>query len=223
VAQNIDERAEYVTRVQTLPWYDRLLCDFVAFLNPARGASILCIQGGSGGLAIKLAKRGLAVVNTDSSSALVEMTRIAVARGRARGLEVIKADHLQLPLEDGRFDMVVAVTLLGSLDDPVPALLEMGRVTAPGGVVATLDPSLELRSERSLAFTARNSLRGFSFKAFQSWCQEAQQGERFSPLELERLYKRAGLVTGRSEEQMGRMLLATMAHKSSTVASGRFV
>ncbi len=223
MVQNIDERTEYVARVQTLPWYDRLLGDFVAFLNPARETSILCVQGGSGGLAIKLAKRGLTVVNTDSSPDLVEFTRLAVKRGRARALETIKADHLQLPFEDGRFDMVVAVTLLGSEDDPVPALLEMGRVAAPAGVVATLDPSIELRSERALAFTARNSLRGFSFKAFQSWCQEAQQGERFSTLELESLYKRAGLVAGRFEEQMERMLVATIAHKSSTVSSGRIV
>jgi ubiquinone/menaquinone biosynthesis C-methylase UbiE len=46
------------------------------------------------------------------------------------------ADVYQLPFDDGEFDIVHAHQLLHHLSDPVAALIEMGRVTRPGGLIA---------------------------------------------------------------------------------------
>ena len=208
-----DPRTEYIRQVQELQWYDRLTSAFVAFLRPRKGARILCVQCGSGLLAVKMAKRGAGVTALDSSLDLVNITAAAAKRARIRDFQALRGNPLDLPFDAESFDLVVAVTLLTGLEEPEAALAEMARVAAADGIVATLEPSVEVRSERVLSFTAKNSLRGFSFKAFQDWCEDAQAGERFSTIELERLYRKAGLAVLRSEEQMGRLLLATSGVK----------
>lgn len=210
---NIDIRAEHIGRVQKLQWYDRLISDFVAFLRPRKGVEILCVQCGSGSLAVKLAKRGATVTAVDTLPDLVNITAAAAKRARVRNFHVVSGDPLDLPFSAEGFDLVVAVTLLSGLGEPELAMAEMARVVAVGGAVATLEPTVEVRPERVLSFTGKNSLTGFSFKAFQAWCEEAQAGERFSAIELDRLYQKAGLAVLRSEEQMDRLLLATFGVK----------
>ncbi len=210
---NIDIRAEHIGRVQELQWYDRLISDFVAFLRPRKGVEVLCVQCGSGSLAVKMAKRGAAVTAIDGLPDLVNITAAAAKRARLRNFQAMGGDPLDLPFSADKFDLVVAVTLLSGLDELELAMAEMARVATVGGAVATLEPSVEVRSERVLSFTGKNSLTGFSFKAFQAWCEEAQAGERFSTIELERLYRKAGLAVLRSEEQMDRLLLATLGIK----------
>ncbi len=213
MGNKMDPRAEYIKQVQGLSWYDRLISEFVDFLRPRKGADILCVQCGSGLLAVKLAKRGAEVTALDSLPDLVDTAAAAAKRARVRNLKVLSGDPLDLPFDAERFDLVVAVTLLSGLEKPEVAMAEMARVAAADGVVATLEPSVEVRSERILSFTGKNSLTGFSFKAFQAWCEEAQAGERFSAIGLERLYEKAGLAVSRSEEQMDRLLLATFGMK----------
>jgi SAM-dependent methyltransferase len=49
------------------------------------------------------------------------------------------ADVYDLPYDDGEFDVVHAHQVLQHLSDPVAALIEMSRVTRPGGLVAVRD------------------------------------------------------------------------------------
>lgn len=216
---NPESRVEYVRRVQGLPWYDRFLVEFLAFIRASKGAGkgsrILCVQCGSGTLAVKLAKLGAKVTAVDSSEGLVDATAAAAKRAHIRDLQALRADPFDLQFETDSFDLVVAVTLLGGLDEPEAAVGEMARVTAADGAVTTLEPSFGVRPEQVLAFTARHALTGFSFKAFQAWSEEAQAGNRFSASELERLYRKAGLSVSRQEEQMDHFLLATYGVKGS--------
>ena len=67
-----------------------------------------------------------------------------------RGPQLINADARTLPLADNTLDFVWSNLMLHWLDDPLPALREIHRVMATGGLVmfATLGPDslLELRS-----------------------------------------------------------------------------
>lgn len=68
----------------------------------------------------------------------------AAARAAAKGLGG-RASYQQgvaqaLPFPDGSFDFVTCQTVLIHLPDPVAALKEMKRVTAPGGLVAVAEP-----------------------------------------------------------------------------------
>ncbi|MFE1318904.1 methyltransferase domain-containing protein [Kitasatospora phosalacinea] len=69
---------------------------------------------------------------------LAEAAALAADRGLAN-LSYEVADVYRLPFADGSFDVVHAHQVLQHLPDPVAALREMRRVTAPGGVIAVRD------------------------------------------------------------------------------------
>ncbi|MDH6123202.1 methyltransferase domain-containing protein [Kitasatospora sp. GP82] len=79
------------------------------------------------------------VVAVDASAEVLEQAAAHVA---GRGLSNVvfeSADVHQLHYVDGEFDVVHAHQVLQHVADPVAALCEMRRVTAPGGVVAARD------------------------------------------------------------------------------------
>lgn len=63
------------------------------------------------------------------------------------------ADAQQLPYADGEFDRVIVTCVLHHLRDPEAALLEMRRVTAPGGIISVLipcDPGMAYRAGKRI-------------------------------------------------------------------------
>ncbi len=104
------------------------------------GMSLLDVGCGPGTITVDLARRVSPgpVVGVDASSQVIgEATAEAAAAGVDVRFEV--ADIYRLPFEDDRFDVVHAHQVLQHLRDPVAALVEMGRVCAPGGTVAARD------------------------------------------------------------------------------------
>ncbi len=76
------------------------------------------------------------VVGVDSAPAAIEAARAEAAQRAQECVRFEVADVGALPYEDGAFDVVHAHQVLHHLPDPVAALREMARVTAPGGLVA---------------------------------------------------------------------------------------
>jgi ubiquinone biosynthesis O-methyltransferase len=100
--------------------------------GPLAGLRVLDVGCGDGAYAVAAAQRGALVQGVD-----VSPETIAAARRRAQdaGLRVDfqVADVKALPCQKGRFDLVLAVTVLCFVADAKPALREMARVLAPGG------------------------------------------------------------------------------------------
>ncbi|GAA2806719.1 methyltransferase domain-containing protein [Kitasatospora paracochleata] len=79
------------------------------------------------------------VIGVDSSAEVLAEARAHAAERGAANLAFEVADVYRLPYGDGEFDVVHAHQVLQHLADPVAALRELRRVTAPGGVVAVRD------------------------------------------------------------------------------------
>jgi SAM-dependent methyltransferase len=63
----------------------------------------------------------------------------------------VRGSLVTLPFPAGRFDVVLAVTVLYTIPDDAGALSELARVLAPGGVVVFLEPAFEsLRREHDV-------------------------------------------------------------------------
>ncbi|MGC5411089.1 class I SAM-dependent methyltransferase [Streptomyces sp. DT225] len=75
--------------------------------------------------------RGASVRAVDAETGMVEATRRA-----APGAEVRSGTLPRLPYADGEFDAVVANFVVNHVGRPLEALVEMRRVTRPGGTVA---------------------------------------------------------------------------------------
>lgn len=61
---------------------------------------------------------------------------VAAASARFPGVDIQVGSAERLPFHDGAFDAVAAQLVVHFMTDPVAGLREMGRVTAPGGIVA---------------------------------------------------------------------------------------
>jgi ubiquinone/menaquinone biosynthesis C-methylase UbiE len=101
------------------------------------GSAVLDIPCG-GGVALRGLRsgQGIRYVAGDISQSMLHRTLAAAhRRGVADQVEPRIADVGALPFEDGEFDLVVSFTGLHCFPDPHRAVLEMGRVTHPGGVL----------------------------------------------------------------------------------------
>jgi len=95
---------------------------------PKRAARILDVGCGTGMFLGELAKRGKVVVGIDSSARI-----LGIARKRAGWASLVCADADHLPFEDRSFDVVVSVTLLQNVPEPVATMKEIARVLKSGG------------------------------------------------------------------------------------------
>lgn len=115
------------------------------------------------------------VVGVDVSPHMIDWARRRVREhGVEDRVELLVASATELPFADGRFDVVVAESVLAFVDDPALALHEMVRVTRPGGYVginesiwtAPVTPELEALA-RSLDAGVRSA------EAWTSMCSNA--------------------------------------------------
>ena len=87
---------------------------------------------GTGRIALPLVDAGIDVVGVDIST---EMLRKLIAKRTKRPPEVAIADATHLPFVDGTFGSAIASHVLHLIPDWKTALLELGRVVMPGGVL----------------------------------------------------------------------------------------
>ena len=114
--------------------YSRLLSAQLADLaGVVPGQRALDVGCGPGALTAELVARlgPDPVAAVDPSAPFVE-----AARARQPGVDVRQAPAEALPFADGSFDVALAQLVVHFMADPIAGLVEMGRVTRRGGVVA---------------------------------------------------------------------------------------
>jgi SAM-dependent methyltransferase len=106
--------------------------------GPLAGKRVLDVGTGDGTYAIAAAAQGAEVTGIDPSP---DMLAAAAQRATDRGVELDLRPGVaeQLPVEDGSFDVVLAVTVLCFVGDPARAVREMARALAPGGRLVLAD------------------------------------------------------------------------------------
>ena len=107
-------------------------------LRPGPGELILDAGSGTGIFTREFIARGAGVVGLDISHAMLR--RAAVTNAAFAG-RLVAADMMHLPFGDGVFDKAVSVTALEFIVNAERAIVELFRVTKPGGVIvaATLN------------------------------------------------------------------------------------
>jgi SAM-dependent methyltransferase len=127
----------YRKRMQAaMAWIDDLSLD--------PGAKVLEVGCGAGFATLELARRGYAVLSTDSSADMVALASHRIAEA---GLDVAMSvsDVHDLPYDTGSFELVLALGVLPWLHSPERALGQIARVLAPGGhAILSADNRLRL-------------------------------------------------------------------------------
>jgi SAM-dependent methyltransferase len=120
-------------------WYQgrRLVLErTIRRLGLPAGARILDAGCGSGRNMVELAQHGT-VTGVELSP-----TSVRLARERSVG-EVIEGTALDMPFDDGSFDLTMSLDVIEHLADDVAALRELRRVTAPGGALLVTVPAYQ--------------------------------------------------------------------------------
>jgi ubiquinone/menaquinone biosynthesis C-methylase UbiE len=114
-----------------------------AYLLPhlAPGMRLLDAGCGPGTITAGLA-RAVApgeAVGVDRAAEVLELARAHASEAGITNVRFEQADVYDLPYADASFDVIHAHQVLQHLADPVAALVEMGRVLRPGGVLGVRD------------------------------------------------------------------------------------
>jgi len=98
------------------------------------GLRVLDVGCGDGAYAVRASREGADVVGLDRSQFMLQAAR---ARAASAGAVVTwcQAQAEALPFREGTFDVVLAVTALCLVSEPLVALNEMSRVLRPGGAL----------------------------------------------------------------------------------------
>lgn len=118
---------------------------------------------------------------------------------------------------NGEYEYLGAALILFAAPDPQEELMRLSQAVGPGGVLATLEPSLEMRPERVLAYAIKNSITGSDFNEWQDWSKDVQENNRFSLADLKRLHEKAGLDLLGAEEEADRMLIAVKSRRPDSL------
>ncbi len=124
VAKRYDLVNDLLSLGQTKFWRRKT----TALISPRPGMEILDLAAGTGSSSVPLAEAGAKVIPADFSDGMLEAGRM-----RHPELPFTKADALNLPFENSRFDVVTISFGLRNTVDFDKALKEMLRVTKPGG------------------------------------------------------------------------------------------
>ena len=166
----------------------RTAANSAAYLLPhlAPGHRVLDVGCGPGTITYDLARlvRPGDVVGLDASSDIVAMAEGGLPDDVVNCRFVV-GDVYALDFDDGHFDVVHAHQVLQHLRDPVAALVEMARVTRPGGLVAARDADYagmtwapdDPRLDRWMALyqeiTSRNGVEANAGRYLLGWAQQA--------------------------------------------------
>jgi SAM-dependent methyltransferase len=125
----------------------RLRRRFLRWVPIRAGDRVLEVGCGTGVVARDLAaltgRRGL-VTAVDTSATLLARARELSRTAPGGRLVFRRADGHRLPFADRRFDVVLAITVILHVEDPLRVVKEMARVARPGGRVAVQDQDFGL-------------------------------------------------------------------------------
>mgnify|MGYP000191498504 CR=1 FL=1 len=137
ISERYDRRELYpLFSYDELSWYivDELEWKYIRMYLPERGV-VLDAAGGTGRLAIPIAKLGLDVVLVDISEGMTSVAkRKAMEEGVADKIRFIIGDIHNLKFDDEYFDLVIAINI-EYCDDLKKVLKEFGRVVKKGRYV----------------------------------------------------------------------------------------
>jgi SAM-dependent methyltransferase len=120
-------------------WYQgrrRVLERAIERLDLPAGGRILDAGCGSGRNMVDLARHGT-VTGVELSE-----TSVQIARERDAG-EVVEGSVMDMPFDEGTFDLTVSLDVIEHLEDDVGALRELRRVTKPGGALLVTVPAYQ--------------------------------------------------------------------------------
>ena len=156
-------------KINELPWYQGVLKTWVEDEKIQTQSKVLEIGSATGTLSSYLSVY-YAVTAIDYNPKM-----IARAKERYPHVEFQVADALDLPFNDGTFDLVLASSLINVLDNKEALLTEMLRVCKEDGKLMLLFPLEGFSNVKLAELSVSLKLQGFSKMALKMWHKLAKK------------------------------------------------
>jgi len=131
------------------------------------GMTVLEVGPGNGRYTIETAWRvGMAgkVITVDIEPKMIERVRQRAEAEGVTNLEARVANVYELPFEDGAFDAIYMITVIGEIPEPERAMREFYRVLAPGGTLAFSEVVMDPDYPRAPTLIRKASQANFRLK-----------------------------------------------------------
>lgn len=192
--------ARYFTRVHSTPLWHGMHVGMAEFGEATRpGLRVLDVGCGPGRLVHDLQQRGVNIIGVDADTKVAAKFRTLYP-----ATPIIQAFAESLPCPDNFFDRVVAGNILFFLPDPLVALREMVRVTRPGGIITTWNPSENMSQATVTTYAdSRTDLAEFERKHLINWAGVAENNRRWRSADLASLFAQAQLTQFETKTVIG--------------------
>ena len=190
----LEERGDFF-RIQTQTGWGNTLVQFANWCNPLPGWRVLDAGCGPGLLPAIFKQLGCQAYGVD-------LDPNALSAGMLHP-ELAIADAARLPFEDSSFQIVTASNLLFFLEEPLPVLKEMARVTVQDGQICILNPSEYLSVSAAAEFADQRGLVGLARSSFIGWADRAEKNQRWTESQSRTLFKAAGLHVSQTALKIG--------------------
>jgi ubiquinone/menaquinone biosynthesis C-methylase UbiE len=131
------------------------------------GMTVLDIGPGNGTYTIAAARRAGPqgkVIAIDIEPKMIERVKKRAAAEGITNIEARLASVYDLPFEDGTFDVITMIAVLGEIPQPQRALAECYRVIKPGGILADSELLVDPDFKRPSTLRREVEAQGFHFK-----------------------------------------------------------
>lgn len=181
----LDRDADYFLEVQTQTGWGRTLFGFAKWCDPQPEWRSLDIGCGPGLLPAIFSNLGCRAMGVDIDLQMFKPVPLHPI--------LAAADIMRLPFAPQSFDLITATNLLFLLHQPVQALIEMKRLTRPGGKIALLNPSERLNLHAAMTFAGEQKLDGLAKTTLLNWAQRAEENQCWNEDQTKGLFAEAGL------------------------------
>jgi ubiquinone/menaquinone biosynthesis C-methylase UbiE len=197
VAKAFDEIASEFQHTRRTPWPS------LKELGDCGGELVLDLGCGTGRNTLHLAGMGCSVVAADISKEMLKVLRGNIAKKGTKkdgSIDIVRCDALHLPFKSGCFKKVALIATIHHLptaNQRLSALVEVRRVTAPGGkVLVTAWSLLQRRFIPELPGMAVRKMKGGEAgDVVVRWGKKAERFYHlFTPWELRGLVKASGMA-----------------------------
>ena len=164
--------------------YDNILELAETFFLSIQGAKVLEVGCGRGATLLNLVKHGAVGSGLDYADNAIDFCKELQQKAGVNGnVRFLRGDALDLPFDDGTFDLVYSIGLIEHFANPKPLLAQQFRVLKPGGIMIVQVPQ-----KYSLYTLMKKPLTKFGIWRYGVW--ETQ----FSDAELRRAVEATGFV-----------------------------
>jgi SAM-dependent methyltransferase len=133
-------------------WFDAATGELASGVHVPASHTVVDVGCGDGAFIHFCARQGAEVVFIDRDEAALARTTAKIEASPARAHRGIRSDCDPIPLADNSGDLVICTEVLEHVPDPEKFLLELIRVTRPGGQLLITVP--DSRSEQFVGATA---------------------------------------------------------------------